>query len=373
MFAGSSANHFVGKGGSEEQSWSNTAAGLQHHSTPLSALRDPSEFGPPPKRTPGGTGSPRPGSSSSSAPVASAEPTHPDQEPSYAVQRSPEESEEERPPPVPRRVQVTGPSKASPPVPPPHRHGRDSAAQAEPDGTIEAMQLPPRLPLRDSGAATPASRPPTYEPVHQTSGMSLNQAPIERLAKAGVSIPGLRTGGRASPSLPPRPASGSPARPATPSSPGLLQRSATGSLRRPATPATPPQSQLSELEERFARMRANSVENGGSSGAVWAQKRAALDTTSSIKKDQPSDSTQEHHIAVSTASGFPDRHAEQVASGIRLASAISHKLGSPEHAVSTSSSTSQPSTSLTSPPPIAEAARKKKPPPPPPPKKKKKE
>jgi len=121
---------------------------------PISALKDPASFGPPPKRDP-------------NAPL-----------PSSKIED--DESQESRrplPPPVPFRVNTTGVDTESLPLPP--RRGDQPSS----DDGRKPPDIPPRLPPRRE------SPPPLPKGVDETGG--LNMSAIGRLGKAGISVPGF--------------------------------------------------------------------------------------------------------------------------------------------------------------------------------------
>jgi len=335
----------MGKG--KDTSTMSTA--LEHHSTPLSALRDPSEFGPPPKRVPGVPGSPPTTPSGALGSALSAPELPLRQERTQAAQTSLEKPDEETALSGPYKADTTGLSTAN--LPPPPKFRGNSAEQAEQPPKVKP-QLPPRLPPRDSGSTVPATPPPPYEPIRQASGLSFNQGAIDRLGKAGISIPGLGIGHQTSPNLPPR----------------------TGnvSAAQPESSASPPRSQLSALQDRFANMRTASSDSA-SSGTTWAQKRAALETASNFKKDPSSVSASDLRDAVSTANNFHQRHGEQMASGWKVASNLNQKYGLVDKVTGPPSRDSQDAEPPKSLSPVAATATAatahKKPPPPRPPKK----
>lgn len=324
-----------------------TKHAYEHQSAPLSSLRDPSEFGAPPKRVPGVTGSPT--ASSSSAGLGSAlssEEVHAQQQRTYPARRGQEEPEEEKPPPGPFKADTTGLSTAN--LPPPPRFRGDGVVNAEAEAPKPKPSLPPRLPPRESGSTVPASPPPSYDSVQQASGVSLNQGAVDRLGRAGVSVPGLGIGKPSSPGLPPR---------------------AGGTSPTPAeAPSLPQQSQLSELQNRFAHMRTPSSDTP-STGTTWAQKRGTLETASNFRKDPTSVSASDLRNAASTANNFRERHGDQVASGWKAASGLNQKYGIADRVKSFSSQNDGQSAETSESPTTAVAAAHKKPPPPPPPKK----
>ena len=213
-------------------------------SRPLSTLKDPSAFGPPPKNvnyhggaalpneiTPhtGGLGAPLSQSQISSARAP--------------TQSAPVEAAEEQPPagpPLPYRADRTGLRTDHLPPPPVHRDLTNAAPESSQSHTITVPKpkpgLPPRLPARQNSAisqpvAAASPPPPAYElPATETHAATpqVNSNAANRLQTAGVSVPALGIGSTSS---------------WKPKSPA------------PATSSPPPQtSQLSELQQRFARM-----------------------------------------------------------------------------------------------------------------------
>lgn len=331
-----------------------------HVAAPISSLRDPASFAPPPKRDPS-QAIPSPSSpyapalpSSTSRPGPPAPPARSQQSYSSAVPQDEGLIEAEpRAPPKKWQLDSTGLSTAHLPPPPGRTDGADgrsaplartaSPAAITAPGTIAngpPPSLPPRLPPR-SGTNSPVrtaspslpsrSAAPTPEPPRAENGF-LNQGAASRLGAAGISVPGFGIGNKTSPAPPPRsPASASPA------------------------PAA-------------------------SQGTTWQQKQAALKTASQFHKDPSTVSFSDAKAAASTANNFRQRHGEQVAGGIRTANSLGQKFGySPTAQAGTSPSTT-PGVGGTQQPPesersmsvrdLASAIGKKKPPAPPPPRKK---
>lgn len=336
-----------------------------HQSTPLSALKDPATFAPPPKRinshgvaashttavsSGGGLGTP-----------PSQHELHAQEEERAArarAQREAEEEEANRPPPGPYQVNTTGLRTDHLPKPPVRR--LDQAAQSSVSSATGAARpkpsLPPRLPPRQN--STPdmyaPSPPPTYQESVQTNPSPqqgyLNQGSLNNLSRAGVSVPGLNIGRNGSPPLPPR-----------------IGPPASGSSSPAATPRGP---QLGELQARFSRMSTASppttAEPG--TGTTFAQKQAAFNTADAFRNDPSSISLADARSAASTANNFRERHGEQVASGLKAGSGINQKYGV-LNKVNSFASGSNPASPGSASPPIQSVAGKK-PPPPPPPKKK---
>ncbi|KAI1427053.1 hypothetical protein F5Y12DRAFT_227491 [Xylaria sp. FL1777] len=221
----------VGRGDTSESSRE------AHVATPRSSLRDPSSFGPPPKRV-AAYGAPQtqatPASSSSGS------------QPYSAVQPSQTQHVKEQEPPAepkPYRADTTGLSTSHLP-PPPTRTDGGPATTPQPGVTVKPKappSLPPRLPPR-SGNSSPN---PTSAGGQAASEGYLNQGAVNRLGAAGILVPGFGIGvgggggggggGRTPPPLPP-----SGARPSPPSTVSPMQAQGHG--------------QTDELQARFARM-----------------------------------------------------------------------------------------------------------------------
>lgn len=205
--------------------------GRNHESAPLTSLKDPDSFGPPPKHSAfyGGAASP----SRTTAPAGGLGGPVPAPRP-----RQQEQQEEEPPkPPEPYRTDTSGLRTDHLPKPPVRRANggaeipaRTASPSLPPRQTPslparQAVKPPPSLPPRMNeypDEHTPAP-PPTYgEATHPgpESGM-INQGAANRLAQAGVSIPGFGIGAQSTP---------------------------------PESPTRPSAPQLSELQQRFSRM-----------------------------------------------------------------------------------------------------------------------
>ncbi|KAJ4260686.1 hypothetical protein NW762_007430 [Fusarium torreyae] len=346
-----------------------------HVSVPLSQLKDPSSFAPPPKRT--GSGlipAPKPVTTPRkviTAPSKYQDPRAPVvEEPVYAQQ---EEYEEEEPQPRgPYRTNTTGLSTDSLPKPPGRRDGADGRPAQPPSyqsamagvggGRAAPPSLPPRLPPRTNSASS-ASASPAASPAPAGNGL-LNQGAVNRLGAAGISVPGFGIG-RSSPAAAASPSPPPPPRP--------------GVASPPPAPATAP-SHMNELQNRFSRLgtsspNTNAAATPPSEGTTWAQKQAAFKTASSFQKDPSSVSFSDARAAASTANNFRQRHGEQVAAGAKTANNLNQKYGLLDKAQSSYSSLQgkqgqdQGAAVGTASPGLAGLAGKKKPPPPPPKKK----
>lgn len=324
-----------------------------HVSAPLSTLKDPASFGPPPKHRAyygDAAGPPRP---------------RPAREPAQAHQR---EDGIETPPAGPYAADTTGLSTAHLPKPPAFRPNQATPPAIDPSSRPKP-NLPPRLPPRQNShpdAYAPAPPPPYQEATQDTgaAGGYLNQGALNRLGQAGVSVPGLEIGRHASPPVPPRQTASPPVPPRRTSSP----LTATP----PAVPSRKNSSQLNELQSRFANLRTSSSQTTPSAppatGTTWAEKQAALKTVNTLHSDPSKVTLSDARSAASTANNFRERHGEQVAAGWKAASNLNQKYGIAGRVNSLASG------SKASPPPPPSPTTgglgKKAPPPPPPPKKK---
>ncbi|KAK8114815.1 hypothetical protein PG999_006884, partial [Apiospora kogelbergensis] len=301
-------NGLLGRGG--DQSASKSAS---HDATPITSLRDPASFAPPPKR---GVAPPppMPHSSATGKPPAPAPPGRPAANGNhYADQAQQDEGvDEPTPPPKPYRLDTTGLSTSHLPPPPGRRVGADG-------------QTPP--PISPSVRAPPPAPPArVHSQLPSATTGNLNQGAVSRLGQAGISVPGFGIGGSSS----------KPAPPPRTSSPGASSSSFSSKAS----------SHMTDLSTRFS-----SRFGGGSSsstaapaattttavapppatttaeskGTTWAEKQAALRTASNFHKNPSSVSLADARAAAGTANNFRERHGEQVASGMRTANNFREK------------------------------------------------
>ncbi|KAL6864299.1 hypothetical protein J3F83DRAFT_743309 [Trichoderma novae-zelandiae] len=277
---GKVTKHIPGRGSKDDSS-----DVPSHVAPPLSSLRDPNSFAPPPRRTGSGLAPPPPPSTAKRSPLPTPsnyqDPHGPQVEPpprfSDETQLQAYEAEQDAQPvssPRPYRVDTTGLSTQHLP-PPPVRRDRDAAAGRSPpsyDSVVgasfsdaKAPSLPPRLPPR-SGSGT-SDRTASPLSTLGVSSSSLNQGAVRRLGAAGISVPAFGIGSSSSPSHaddnempPPKP---------------------------PRPNATPP-SQLNELQNRFARLGTQAAVPSEPAAATtaapattWAQKQAAIKAAAS--------------------------------------------------------------------------------------------
>ncbi|KAF2119968.1 hypothetical protein BDV96DRAFT_641835 [Lophiotrema nucula] len=365
--------HPKGKGPGGKESWRgdfkgiNTVAGWMgkgkgpdeeeasdHVSAPLSTLKDPSSFGPPPKHVNyHGAAAVSSGSSSAQgglgAPLTQEESTAKQRLQARREAQAREEEEANKPPPGPYRADTTGLATANLPKPPARRLDQSATPTSATASAKPPPKLPPRLPPRQNSHPNEfaeAPPPPYSEPLHHNNAPgSLNQGAMDRLGRAGVAVPGLNIGRNASPTPPP--------------------------VQTPTSPTTGHGSQLSELQSRFAKLSTPSsgvpTPSTGAQGTSWADKQAALRTAGNFRNDPSKVSVSDLRGAASTANNFRERHGEQAASGWQKANSLNQKYGIADR-INTKASPSSPIPPSPQSPTHSGIGRR---PPPPPPKKKK--
>ena len=180
----------------------------EHVAQPLSSLRDPASFGPPPKRGVHPSNATPTRTSSISSHEQHHDPyEHEHYEDAQEEQAPPlpsrpnrvgsslsrEGEEDEQAPPLPSRPSRTSSTLSRRPPPPPPSRRKDPVAEE----TEETPRLPPRPPRNNSMASPSPSPPPTYQTQAPSEGYlegELNQGATSRLAKSGVSVPALGIG-----------------------------------------------------------------------------------------------------------------------------------------------------------------------------------
>ena len=333
-------------------------AAEDHVSRPLTSLKDPAQFGPPPKNVNyhGGAAVPdaiTPDRRGIGAPLS----RHEQQD------NETDEGQEfggKSKPPVPYRADTTG-LRTQGLLPPPKPTSIGDKAIESPT-TKPKPQLPPRLPpRRNPQISEPSSPPPPYSPTASSARPShsfLNQDASASLAKKGISVSNLGIG------------SSSPAQ--TPSS-----------AQNQSTPM------VDGLQNRFGSLSTNVTGNSAQprSGTTFAQKQAALSTASQLQRDPTKVSATDAREAVGTANDFRERHGEEVSKGWKAGQALNKKYGLAgkvqQYAGSAAAAGSPAEGSASSTSPVADAGRfgagtgqtnpmvsgqsfKKAPPPPPP-------
>ena len=303
----------------------------QHVSRPLAALKDPSQFGPPPKNVNyhGGAALPNqitPHRDGWGAPLSQDQIQN-----ARAPAQEEVEEEEEKPkgPPVPYRADRTGLQTNNFAPPPVHRALAASPAEAEVGPAKPKPGLPPRLPARKNtqDAASPMSPPPpAYEPAAPqpqpptpSNGM-LNKSSLSRLGNAGVSVPGLGIGR----------STNNTTTTSTSANPWSNERSQSTTSPPPSN-AAGGNSQLSELQSRFSRMTSSSSVPKTTTPAptdpnstpplarpTLGESQSALRTASQLHTDPSKISLSDAQSAAATAqsgarnaNAFKEKHADK--------------------------------------------------------------
>ncbi|TVY85554.1 hypothetical protein LSUE1_G000054 [Lachnellula suecica] len=336
------------------------AEAQEHTSRPLSALKDPAAFGPPPKNVNyhGGAALPNqitPDTRGLGAPLSREEIQARQEAEEGEARREAEEAAKPKPPPIAYRANTTGLSTSHLPPPPSRKDGADGRTPPPADKS-KPPSLPPRLPPRQNSNSAPSS------PLTHTSATSepdshkgrLNQGSLSRLSAAGVSVQGLGIG-------------------TTKGRQPLPPPAATSHSNASSTKPQGNSSQLNELQSRFSRPSSSKPESP-SEGTSFAQKQAALKTASSFRNDPSSVSFSDAKTAASTANNFRERHGEQVKSGWQSANKLNNKYGIADKVGAYGGAPASHSEVVapqerTSPALPEVAGLKKKPPPPPPAKK----
>lgn len=234
---------------------------------PRPALRTPASFGPPPKRV---NSSPIAPSQRDDAELLSVDgETLIDSEAETDDLTTDHGPNESPPPALPSRANTM--PQSLPQLPP-----------RKPDLPTNRPKpsVPPRLPPRQSSETVQKLEPERGLPDDKNDGNYesgyLNKGSMDRLGKAGISVPGFNIGK----SLP----------------------------LRPANASTPPADSTMP-----------------SQGTSLAQKQAALRTAVAFRKNPRSVSLAEAKSAVATANNFRERHGSQVAQGLKAANDLNSK------------------------------------------------
>jgi hypothetical protein len=251
----------------------------EHVSQPLSSLKDPSAFGPPPKHInyhgagalPNETTPDRRGMG---APLSQDQIDYQNYQQQQAIEAEEEAARKPPPPPVPYRVNTTGLSTDNLPPPPVRRldsPSSGSSVSSKPSGP----QLPPRVPPRNNSPATSSPPPPPYSATTPSASQGyVNQEATSRLSNAGVSVPALGIGGN--------------------------NGSKTSTAR----------GKMNDLQSRFSQMRTDS---GSSSPAPTPSDRFPRTNTNPDSSLPP-------------APSFRDRHADKIDMGKQKLSGVTSRF-----------------------------------------------
>ena len=303
---------WVGKGKSAQ------TPAEDHQSKPLASLKDPDSFGPPPKNVN------YHGGAAASSPTTLARPglgapmsAHERQVTEVEGGRQDEAARKPAPPPVPYRANTTGLNTSNLPKPPARRAGLENGQTPNPANAKPKPSLPPRLPPRQNSRPdvhTP-DPPPPYSTITQqqpaTQNDDLNVGALNRLTRAGVSVPGLGIGSktRSTDAVP------------QPDNPWASEPSHSSPNSTSPLPTQNPS--LGGLQSRFSKLSTTSPPPN--QGTTMQQKQDALRTASAFHKDPSSISLSDAKATASTANNFRERHGDQVAAGGRWAGAMNKK------------------------------------------------
>ncbi|PWY89955.1 hypothetical protein BO70DRAFT_393147 [Aspergillus heteromorphus CBS 117.55] len=327
----------------------------EHVSAPLSSLKDPASFGPPPKHIKyhGAGALPNeltPDRNGLGAPLSREQINHQNTRQQQEEQRVAEEAQRPAAPPVPYRVNRTGLDTSNLPPPPVRR--MDSPAEMAAPSPRPKPNLPPRLPSRNNSTPSPTPHSPTPPPAYSPQVLEghLNQEATSRLSQAGVSVPAFGIGNGGS----------------------QWRRDSNGpGVASPTTAGSVGQTQVNELQNRFSHLRTSS----SNSPAPPPPARGNSFAT------QPSPvSTSDTRSASSTINDFRERHNDKIQAGKQKISGLNEKYGISQRVKALGD---QKSPSSQAPPPVpphpnanrstssleSETLGRKKAPPPPPPKK----
>lgn len=317
----------MGKGSKESD-----AEKSEHISQPISSLKDPSSFGPPPKHinyhgaaaVPNQTTPDRRGLG---APLSR------EQIEAQELHRQQQEAAEEEelqkppPPPVPYRVDTTGLSTNNLP-PPPRRLDSASPASTSAVSKPKPPKPPPRLPARNG--STSSDPPPVYSPAPVIGHDYINQDASSRLANAGVSVPGFGIGERGRQS---------PANAPVNELQSRFSHMNTGSAS-PSTPPTPPtRTPTTESQpasggssiQNFRERHADKIDSGKQRYGDFRERHA--DTIDSGKQKY-GDFRERHADTIDSGKqkygDFRERHADSIDAGKHKLSGYKSRItGSP--------------------------------------------
>ena len=323
-----------------------------YRSKPLSSLKDPALFGPPPKtvRYHGAEVEPSP-----SAPQDGESTEFATEKDGRCFQGDDVTQLEPKtigPLPVPSRRDTGNSSPDIVPGVPAKRPTAKSELRADKPLPGGKPLLPPRLPPRRSSSVqmerafvseNGGSIDPTATPVIPGQ---LNHGALHRLGKAGISVPALNIGPRSD----------------VPAS----QMESPGDSTRPQGVRDPSSGAFGQLHTRFSKVPSSESTSSPTKGTSMAEKQSALRTMSSLHKDPRSVSLAETKAAVNTTNNFRQWHGAEVVQGYQAANSLNQQYGLVERA---NSSAAGASAMLNSVPATETALSTTKKPPPPPPKK----
>ncbi|RAL16953.1 uncharacterized protein BO97DRAFT_474918 [Aspergillus homomorphus CBS 101889] len=270
----------------------------EHVAVPLSSLKDPASFGPPPKHIKyhGAAALPNeltPDRRGLGAPLSQDQISQQNVRQQEEEQAQNEEAQKPAPPPLPYRVNRTGLDTANLPPPPVRRVG-SPADSVTSTSSKPKPSVPPRLPSRAS--STLSSQPPTPPPAYSTQPQTtkpleglLNQNATSNLSRAGVSVPALGIGSNRSPP----------------------------SADSPTTTAPVGQAPVNELQSRFSQMRTTSSSPAPPPpvrGSTYGNESSSLSTTHT-------------RSGSGSVQDFRERHNDKIEAGKQKLNGLNEKYG----------------------------------------------
>ncbi|KAL8715615.1 MAG: hypothetical protein Q9220_000952 [cf. Caloplaca sp. 1 TL-2023] len=289
----------------------------EHVSRPLTTLKDPVSFGPPPKNVNYHDGAAVPNAVTPDrrglgAPLSTEEIRAKEEAERREAREVEEAAMKPAPPPIPYRVNTSGLSTSNLPKPPVRRFDQGNQSPASPVQPITKPKpsLPPRLPPRQGSTPLPTSSspPPPYSAVPDNApseGSHINAGAASRLASAGVSVPDFGIGRNSQVTRENDMASAAPIKQQSPGTNGA---------------------QLNELHSRFSKLSTRTQDQESpTQGTSLADKQAALRTAQSFHNDPSSISLSDARTTAATANNFRERHGDQVAAGWKSANAFNKK------------------------------------------------
>ncbi|KAF7519012.1 hypothetical protein PCG10_010379 [Penicillium crustosum] len=282
-----------------------------HVSQPLSSLKDPSSFGPPPKHinyhgaaaVPNQTTPDRRGLG---APLSQEQLNAQSSHQQQVAEAEEEEVPKPAPPPVPYRVDTSGLSTDHLPPPPVRRLDSAGSASTSSISKSKPPKPPPRLPARNGSPSS--DPPPAYSTAPVLSHDYINQDATSRLANAGISVPGFGIGQQKSTSPAHTPVNELQSR--------FSQMNTSGSPSASTPPAQASTNASTSSLQNFRERHAGSIDSGKQKYGDFRERHA--DTIDSGKQKY-GDFRERHADTIDSGKqkygDFRERHADSIDSG----------------------------------------------------------
>ncbi|KAJ5207637.1 hypothetical protein N7449_002016 [Penicillium cf. viridicatum] len=309
-----------------------------HVSRPLSSLKDPSSFGPPPKHinyhgaaaVPNQTTPDRRGLG---APLSqdqiNAQTSHRQQ----VAEAEEEQFQKPAPPPVPYRVDTSGLSTDNLPPPPVRRLDSASSASTSSNSKSKPPKPPPRLPARNGSPSS--DPPPAYSTTPVLSHDYINQDATSRLANAGISVPGFGIGQEKSSSPAHTPVNELQSR--------FSQMNTSGSPSAPTPPDQASTNASTSSLHNFRERHADPIDSGKQKYGDFRERHA--DTIDSGKQKY-GDFRERHADTIDSGKqkygDFRERHADSIDSGKQKLSGYASRFTGSSPAASSPAAPSPP-------------------------------